>query len=106
MRPIRTVEQRSEHNKKIDDFQSILLLISGISFIFAMILDKTTINNLLILVPMVLVSVFFPVGILWVMVLSFYKDDGMYEDYEIRRYEEAKRYGGLNEDGTYKDHVL
>lgn len=106
MRPIRTAEQRATHNKRIEDKQNNLLLLSTISMFFVMILDRIPITNLLILVPMVLIAVFFPVSILWVMVLSFYKDDGMYEDYEIRRYEEAKRHGGLNEDGTYKDHVL
>lgn len=105
MRPIRTAEQRATHNKRIEDKQGKLLLLSTISMFFVLLLAKTHITNLLILVPMVLIAAFFPICILWVMVLSFYKDDGMYEDYEIRRYEEAKRYGGLNEDGTYKDHM-
>lgn len=106
MRPIRTAEQRATHNKRIEDKQNNLLLLSTIGMIFVMILEKTHITNLLILVPMVLIAVFFPISFLWMMVLSFYTDDGMYEDYEIRRYEEAKRVGDLNEDGTYKDHVL
>lgn len=106
LRPIRTDEQREKHNKKVDDQQNLLLSISGIGFMFAMILEKISISNLFILVPMVLIAVFFPVGILCVLVLSFYKDNGMYEECEYRRYEQAKLDGDLNEDGTYKDHVL
>lgn len=106
MRPIRTDEQRERHNKKVEDQQFVLFLISAIGYaisIFSREIYEFSNVLMMVLVPLM---VFFPVGIFFVMVLSFKIDDGMYEAYEYRRYEQAKRNGDLNEDGTYKDHVI
>lgn len=106
MRPIRTDEQREVYNKKIGNKQSIIILISVVGFLFSTVFEELyAVYSLLSLLLLPIIA-FSPVGVLWVIALSFKKDLGMYENFEISRYEQAKRNGELNEDGTYKDNIL